>query len=136
MGDERFARRERHKFAATALPFLKRWPTFPANGALLRQICDALYARIVCYTTLDVEFDVVFSVCGHAREHCPVFSHAPRLLHVGFDDPPALAKKAATDEEVLNHYRRVRDEIRHFIETLETHLEPECSASNAGLICR
>ena len=85
---------------------------------------------------LDVEFDVVFSVCGHAREHCPVFSHAPRLLHVGFDDPPALAKKATTDEEVLNHYRRVRDEIRHFIETLETHLEPECSASNAGLICR
>jgi arsenate reductase len=40
------------------------------------------------------------------------------VTHVGFDDPPRLAKGAATEEEALSHYRRVRDEIRAFVETL------------------
>jgi len=39
-------------------------------------------------------------------------------MHHGFDDPPKLAQTAKTDGEVLDHYRRVRDEIRAFIETL------------------
>ena len=62
--------------------------------------------------------DVVVTVCGHAHETCPVFPGAPRVVHVGFDDPPRLAKEAATEEEALRHYRRVRDEIRAFVETL------------------
>ena len=41
-----------------------------------------------------------------------------RVVHVGFDDPPRLAKGAATDEEAMSHYRRVRDEIRAFILTM------------------
>jgi len=65
-----------------------------------------------------VEFDVVVTVCGHANEHCPVFPGKTRVVHVGFDDPPALAAGARTDEEALAHYRRVRDEIRAFVETL------------------
>jgi len=71
---------------------------------------------------LGVEFDVVFTVCGHADENCPVFIGAPKLIHVGFDDPPKLAKTAATEEEALGHYRRVRDEIRSFIERIEEYL--------------
>ncbi|HFD88247.1 MAG TPA: arsenate reductase ArsC [Gammaproteobacteria bacterium] len=71
---------------------------------------------------LGVVFDVVFTVCGHADENCPVFSGAPRLIHVGFDDPPKLAKTAATEAEALDHYRRVRDEIRAFVEVIESHL--------------
>ncbi len=71
---------------------------------------------------LDVEFDVVFTVCGHADENCPVFGGAPRVIHVGFDDPPKLAKQAKTEEEALGHYRRVRDEIRVFIENIEEYL--------------
>jgi arsenate reductase len=63
----------------------------------------------------DIHFDIVVTVCGHAYEHCPLFSHADRVIHVGFDDPPALAKSARTDKEVLDHYRRVRDEIRDFV---------------------
>ena len=39
-------------------------------------------------------------------------------MHVGFDDPPKLAQGARTEEEALNHYRRVRDEIRAFVERL------------------
>ena len=51
-------------------------------------------------------------------------ANAERMkIHVGFDDPPSLAKTAATEEEALNHYRRVRDEIRGFVETLPTRLE-------------
>ena len=38
-----------------------------------------------------------------------------RVVHIGFDDPPKLARSAATEEEALGHYRRVRDEIRAFV---------------------
>jgi arsenate reductase (thioredoxin) len=70
-----------------------------------------------------LEFDVVITVCGHANEHCPYFSGAIRIVHKGFDDPPQLAKTAKTEEEALSHFRRVRDEIRSFIETLPEVLE-------------
>ena len=40
-----------------------------------------------------------------------------------FDDTPRLAKSAATEEEALAHYRRVRDEIRQFVETLPESLD-------------
>ncbi len=65
--------------------------------------------------------DLVITVCGHANEHCPVFlkqSERTRVVHHGFDDPPMLAKDAKSDEEALGHYRRVRDEIRAFVEQL------------------
>ncbi|NLS94071.1 MAG: arsenate reductase ArsC [Planctomycetaceae bacterium] len=66
----------------------------------------------------DVELDHVITVCSHAHESCPVFPGKAKVTHVGFDDPPRLAKEAATEEEALSHYRRVRDEIRAFVETL------------------
>lgn len=65
-----------------------------------------------------VEFDYVVTVCGHAREHCPVFPGRVKSVHVAFDDPPRLAAGATTEEERLAVYRRVRDEIRDFVETL------------------
>ena len=77
-------------------------------------------------TTVDelgpVEFDWVVTVCGHADEHCPAFVGTPRIVHVGFDDPPRLAKLATSPAEALEHYRRVRDEIREFVLTLPTSL--------------
>jgi arsenate reductase len=66
-----------------------------------------------------VELDVVVTVCGHAHETCPVFPGGKtRVVHVGFEDPPELEKTAATPEEALGHYRRVRDQIRDYILTL------------------
>ena len=65
-----------------------------------------------------VEFETVYTVCGHADENCPLFPGRTTVIHRGFDDPPRLAKDAKTEEEALNHYRRVRDEIRAWIETL------------------
>ncbi len=66
---------------------------------------------------IGVEFDVVVTVCDSAHESCPYFAGA-RVVHVGFDDPPRLAKGAASDDEAMPHYRRVRDEIRQFVERL------------------
>ena len=65
-----------------------------------------------------VTFDYVVTVCDNARESCPLFPGKTRVVHVGFDDPPRLAKLAKNEEEALGHYRRVRDEIRAFIEKL------------------
>jgi arsenate reductase len=71
----------------------------------------------------DVVFDYVVTVCGHANESCPMWlGKKAKVVHVGFDDPPALAKDAKTEEEALAHYRRVRDEIRRFIEGLPESL--------------
>ena len=67
---------------------------------------------------MDIEFDYVIAVCGHAHETCPLFPGKAKVVHVGFDDPPKLAADANTEEEALIHYRRVRDEIRAFVERL------------------
>ncbi|GFK95320.1 Glutaredoxin arsenate reductase [Fundidesulfovibrio magnetotacticus] len=61
------------------------------------------------------EFDVIVTLCGHANENCPYFPGKARRVHAGFDDPPALARDARTEEEALGHYRRVRDEIKAFV---------------------
>jgi SAM-dependent methyltransferase/protein-tyrosine-phosphatase/quercetin dioxygenase-like cupin family protein len=71
---------------------------------------------------IEVPFDVVVTVCDSAHEACPVFPGA-RVVHVGFDDPPRLAQGAKTDEHAMQHYRRVRGEIRRFVETLPGALE-------------
>lgn len=63
-------------------------------------------------------FDVVVTVCGHANESCPVFPGKTRVVHVGFDDPPKLAKLARTEQDALDCYRRVRDEIKSFVAQL------------------
>jgi arsenate reductase len=72
----------------------------------------------------DVALDYVVTVCGRAAEHCPLFPGKAKVIHVGFDDPPALAAEAQTEEERLAPYRRVRDEIRAFVETLPASLGP------------
>ncbi len=76
----------------------------------------------------NVPFDFVITVCGHANETCPAWLGAKaKVVHVGFDDPPKLAKTARTPEEALDHYRRVRDQIKAFVETL-----PQCLQSSGG----
>ncbi len=64
------------------------------------------------------DFDYVVTVCSDADTNCPYFPAKTRIVHHGFDDPPKLATDAKTEEDILSHYRRVRDEIRGFIETL------------------
>ena len=66
----------------------------------------------------NIRFDYVITVCGHANEHCPIFPGKTKVVHVGFDDPPKLVEEAKSEQEALDCYRRVRDEIKAFIETL------------------
>jgi arsenate reductase len=72
---------------------------------------------------LDVPFDFVITVCGDADERCPFFPGNARIIHRGFDDPPKLAPGKETEEEKMDCYRRVRDEIRAFLEDLPGFLE-------------
>ena len=69
-----------------------------------------------------LDFDYVITVCSHAQGVCPMFPGEAKVIHIGFDDPPKLAEGAKSEEEALGHYRRVRDEIRAFIETLPESL--------------
>jgi arsenate reductase len=72
---------------------------------------------------MDVPFDYVVTVCDHANETCPAFPGKAKVIHVGFDDPPRLAETAKTEEAASDCYRRIRDEIRAFVETLPESLE-------------
>ncbi len=68
-------------------------------------------------------FDYVITLCSHAHETCPFFPGQTKRLHKGFDDPPRLAEGAASEAEALVHYRRVRDEIRTWVEGLPEALQ-------------
>ena len=72
----------------------------------------------------DVEFDYVVTVCDHAHESCPVFPGKTKVVHVGFEDPPKLARdaNAQRDDDALPHYRRVRDQIKAWVQTLPQSL--------------
>ena len=69
-----------------------------------------------------MDFNYVVTVCDHAHEACPYFPGRTTRLHKGFDDPPKLARGSRSEEEALGHYRRVRDEIRTFVESLPESL--------------
>jgi arsenate reductase (thioredoxin) len=68
------------------------------------------------------EFDIVITLCDHAGEICPIFPGRARKIHRPFADPPKLAAEAKTEEERLAPYRRVRDEIREFVEGMPESL--------------
>jgi len=68
------------------------------------------------------DFDYVVTVCNHAHESCPHFPGQAKVVHVGFDDPPAHAKNADFEEKALVPYRRVRDEIMSFVQSLPDSL--------------
>ncbi|MDP3442518.1 MAG: arsenate reductase ArsC [Ignavibacteria bacterium] len=56
-------------------------------------------------------FDYVITVCDGAKEICPIFTgKVDHRLHIGFEDPAAAR---GTEEEILNEYRRIRDQIKN-----------------------
>jgi arsenate reductase len=73
----------------------------------------------------DLRFDYVVTLCDHANEACPFFPGKTRRIHRGFDDPPKLAAGAATDAEAMGFYRRVRDEIKQFVEKFPDSLSED-----------
>ena len=68
----------------------------------------------------NVDFDYIITVCDNAKEQCPIFPGRTKTIHKQFDDPAAAI---GSEEQVMAEFRRVRDEIRAFIETLPQSLE-------------
>lgn len=64
---------------------------------------------------MDIPFGFVVTVCDRARESCPLFSGPVKMVHVGFEDP---AQVSGSEEEVMQVFRQIRDEIREYIGTL------------------
>ena len=77
----------------------------------------------------DIDLDAVITVCGHAHETCPYFPPRCKVIHVGFDDPPRLAEEIAkqngSNERQLDCYRKVRDEIKTFVEKMPENIFKE-----------
>jgi arsenate reductase len=73
----------------------------------------------------NLEFDYVVTLCDNAKESCPFFPARTRLIHRSFEDPPKLTAHITDEEEAMTCYRRVRDEIRDFIENLPEALREE-----------
>ena len=63
----------------------------------------------------DIKFDAVITVCDNARERCPLYWGQAKKIHKSFEDPFVLAKNSKSGEEALNHYRRIRDELKEFV---------------------
>lgn len=60
-----------------------------------------------------IPFDYVITVCDNAKESCPVFPSQAKTYHHNFNDP---AKATGTEEEIMNAFRKVREEIRAYCE--------------------
>ena len=65
--------------------------------------------------------DFVFTVCADAHQNCPYFPGG-KIIHIGFDDPPRMTAHMDDEEQILNVYRLVRDEIKNVIKDLETYM--------------
>jgi arsenate reductase len=64
---------------------------------------------------LAIPFDLIFTVCDHASERCPIFPSTAKRIHHNFPDP---AKATGSEEEILAEFRRVRDEIKSYCSSL------------------
>lgn len=58
------------------------------------------------------DFDYIITLCGHDAQNCPVFCGKGVKIHHGFDDPAAAT---GSNQDILESFRKVRDEIREFI---------------------
>lgn len=109
----------------------------PHSAGITKHGLNPLAVKVMCEIGIDISkqrsktvddlgnkrFNYVITLCGHADETCPFFPAITKVIHRGFDDPPKLAMKSANEEDALNHYRRVRDEIKDYILTLPIVLD-------------
>jgi len=73
---------------------------------------------------LEIDFDYVITLCDSAKELCPVFPGRTKVVHRGFEDPYYAT---GSEEEIMATFRKVREDIRTFVETLPERLEVESS---------
>lgn len=68
----------------------------------------------------EIDFDYVITLCDNAAENCPVFTGKARVLHRSFEDPYFAT---GSEEEVMGTFRKVRNEIRKFVEAMPDNLK-------------
>ncbi|MDY0298071.1 MAG: arsenate reductase ArsC [Acidobacteriota bacterium] len=104
----------------------------PASAGIRSSMVDPMAIRVMAEAGVDIsrqrsklvsevwdrEFDLVVTVCDAAAAACPVFPAPVPTIHHGFDDPPSITAAMTNTEAKLAVYRRVRDEIRAFLEAL------------------
>ena len=81
----------------------------------------------------DVAMDFVITVCSDAQESCPFFPGG-KVIHRGFDDPPRLTKGLRSEEDILEVYRRVRDEIKGMVTEIESVLDTQQEGQRDGTV--
>lgn len=69
---------------------------------------------------LDIDFDYVITLCDNAKEQCPVFDGKTRMIHRAFEDPTFIM---GSSDVIIKVFRRTRDQIRKFVETLPEGLK-------------
>jgi len=67
-----------------------------------------------------IDFDYVVTLCDNAAENCPVFYGKAKVLHRPFNDPYFAT---GSEEQILAVFRKVRDDIKAFVETMPESLE-------------
>ena len=68
----------------------------------------------------EIDFDYVITLCDNAAENCPVFSGQAKVLHKPFEDPYFAS---GSEEDIMETFRKVRNEIRGFIEEMPNNLK-------------
>jgi arsenate reductase len=79
--------------------------------------------NIIITKYVNMKFDFVITLCDNARKTCPTFPAKTRVVHMAFEDPPRLAGDSQSEPEAMEHYRRVRDKIKVFVEKLPEILQ-------------
>lgn len=73
---------------------------------------------------VNIPFDLIITVCDHAKERCPYFPSKALRLHHNFPDP---AKATGSDEEIRARFAEVRELIRAYVvDVVNQFLEPSC----------
>jgi arsenate reductase len=68
----------------------------------------------------EIDFDYVVTLCDNAAENCPVFSGKDKVVHRPFNDPYFAT---GSEEQIMAVFRKVRDDIKAFVETMPGSLE-------------
>ena len=69
-----------------------------------------------------IDFDYVVTLCDNAAENCPVFSGKAKVIHKPFDDPYYAS---GSEEDIMDTFRKVRNDIKRYVETLPESLQEE-----------
>lgn len=116
--------------------YLKSDRIKPYSAGAEKRIIDPFAVKVMAEVGIDIsgqksklineleekDFDYVVTICDDALEKCPIFHGKTKQLHHAFDNPPELVLRLDSEQDILRIYRRVRDEIRAFVDGMPENL--------------